>query len=43
MLTVTFGRENCEKGYILDTRAYFSVYKKPEWFDDPKHAAMRNW
>lgn len=34
MLNVVFGRHKAPKGYVLDTRVYFSFNKKPSWFED---------
>ena len=39
MLNIIFGRENVPKELVpkvvLDSRSYFSLFKKPEWFEDP--------
>lgn len=39
MLNIIFGRENVPKELvpkvILDSRVYFQLKKKPEWFEDP--------
>ena len=39
MLSIIFGRENVPKELVpkvvLDSRSYFSLFKKPEWFEDP--------
>lgn len=37
MLDIIFGRENLGnkvKQFHLDSRAYFSIHKQPEWFED---------
>ena len=35
MLNIIFGRDFCLRDYILDTRSYFTDFKRPEWFSDP--------
>ena len=34
VLNIVFGRENCKKKYVLDTRIYFRRNKKPWWFEN---------
>lgn len=36
MLNIIFGRENYKgDNFVVNSHLFFSVYHKPEWFQDP--------